>query len=105
MSGTRRPRGEGVAEEIRRRAPKRPLHPWESGLRDFSKLLSLCQALELLQRLVLDLADALARDVERPPDLVQSAWMLTAEPVPQLQHATLPVRQVLERLAQGLLGE
>ena len=35
--------------------------------------LRLGQRLELLERVVLDLADALARDVERPPDLLQRA--------------------------------
>src|ERR687897_1100909 len=74
-------------------------------LRDFAKLLRLGEALKLLQRLVLDLADPLAGDVEGPPHLVQGARMLPAEPVPELQHAPLAVGEVLERLAQGLLGE
>src|SRR5450755_1778702 len=74
-------------------------------LGDVAKLLRFGQRLKLLQRLVLDLADPLARDVERPPDLVQGARMLTAEPVPQLQHAALAIGQVLERLTQGLLGQ
>src|SRR5918998_739826 len=75
------------------------------ALRDVAKLLRLGEALELLERLVLDLADALARDVERAPDLVQRARVLPAQPVAQLQHAALAVRQVLQRLAEGLLGE
>src|SRR5882672_6897859 len=70
-----------------------------------AELLSLREALQLLQRLVLDLADALARDVERPPDLVERARVLAAEPVAQLQHAPLAVGEVLQRLAQGLLGK
>src|SRR5881398_1807556 len=43
---------------------------------------------QLLERLVLDLADPLARDVERPPDLVERARMLAVEPVAKLEHAT-----------------
>src|SRR4051812_31648639 len=74
-------------------------------LSDIAELLSLRERLQLLQRLVLDLTDPLARDVERAADLVERARMLAAEPVPQLQHAPLAVRQVLERLAQRLLGE
>src|SRR4051794_5262984 len=74
-------------------------------LRDVAELLGLRERLQLLQRLVLDLADALARDVERPPDLIQRAGMLAAQPVAQLEHPALAVREVLERLAQGLLRE
>src|SRR5919112_417578 len=36
-----------------------------------AEALGLRQRLELLQRVVLDLADALACDVERPPDLLE----------------------------------
>src|SRR5258708_3282411 len=72
---------------------------------DVAQLLRLGEALKLLQRLVLDLADPLARDVERPPDLVERARVLAAEAVAQLEHAPLPVGEVLERLAQRLLRE
>src|SRR5690349_4182877 len=74
-------------------------------LRDVAELLGLGEALELLERLVLDLADALARHVERPPDLVERARVLAAEAVAQLEHAALAVGEVLQRLAQRLLGE
>ena len=53
----------------------------------------------------LDLADPLAGDVEGPPDLVQRARMLVAEPVAKLEHAALAVGEVLQRLAQRFLGE
>src|SRR5207302_992115 len=72
---------------------------------DVAKLLRLSEALQLLERLVLDLADALARDVERAPDLIQRARMLPAEAIAQLEHAALTVGEVLERLAQGFLGQ
>src|SRR3954447_9282062 len=74
-------------------------------LSDVPQLLSLGEALELLQRLVLDLADALARDIERPPDLVERARVLPAEPVPQLEDAALAVGEILQGLAQRFLGE
>src|SRR5918995_3417073 len=75
------------------------------GLRNFAELLRLGEALQLLQRLVLDLADALAGDVERPPHLIQRTGMLAAEPVAELEHAALAVGEVLEGLLQRLLGE
>src|SRR5205823_8452313 len=74
------------------------------GLRDVAKLLSFGERLQLLQRLVLDLADPLARDVERPPDLVERARVLAAEPVAQLEHAALAMRERAEDLAQRLLA-
>src|SRR3954453_8886097 len=83
--------------------------PWTTRgngvLGDVPELLPLGEALKLLQRLVLDLADALARDVERPADLVERARVLAAEAVAQLQHAALAVGEVLERLAQRFLRE
>src|SRR3954447_12664535 len=76
-----------------------------SALRHVAQLLRLGQRLELLQRLVLDLADALAGDVERAAHLVQRARVLAAQAVAQLEHAPLAVGEVLQRLAQRLLGE
>src|ERR1700761_8011311 len=69
------------------------------------KLLRLCERLKLLQRLVLDLADPLARHVERAAGLIERARVLAAQPIAELQHAALPVAEVLERFAQSLLGE
>src|SRR5262245_47224470 len=72
---------------------------------DFAQLLGFCERLQLLQRLVLDLADPLAGDVEGAADLVEGPRMLAAEAVAQLEHPALAIRQVLERLAQRLLGQ
>src|SRR3954471_17775806 len=83
--------------------------PWTTTvyavLGDVPELLGLGEALELLERLVLDLADALARHVEGAADLVQRARMLAAEAVAELEDAALAVGEVLQRLAQRLLGE
>src|ERR1700741_1736036 len=79
-SPRRDPRSAGFAGRRRQRL---------SG--DVAKLLRFGERLELLERLVLDLADALARDVERPPDLIQRSRVLPAEAVPQLEHAPLAV--------------
>src|SRR6201984_1064014 len=86
--------------------PALPLDATREGrLGDVAQLLRLGEALQLLQRLVLDLADALARDVERAADLVERARVLTAEAVAQLEHAAFAVGQILQRLAQRLLGK
>src|SRR3954447_19199736 len=74
-------------------------------LRHVAELLRLRERLQLLQRLVLDLADALARHVERAAHLVERAGMLAAEPVAQLEHPALAVGEVLERLPEGFLRE
>src|SRR4051794_29294853 len=83
--------------------------PWTTTvygvLGDVPELLGLGEALKLLEGLVLDLADALARDVERAPDLVERARVLAAEAVAELEDAALAVGEVLQGLAQRLLGE
>jgi hypothetical protein len=53
------------------------------------------EGLQLAQGLVLNLADALARDVECAADLVDRARMLAVESVAQLEHAPLAVGEVL----------
>src|SRR5205823_10339252 len=90
--GPRRRRTSGPAST---RAPG-ALSPAGDGglgrrLGDVAELLGLSQRLELLERLVLDLADALAGDVEGPPDLVQRPRVLAAQAVAQLEHAALAV--------------
>ena len=57
------------------------------------------QGLELLERVVLDLADAFAGDAERPADLLQRAGLLALEPETELDH--LPV--ALGERGEGVL--
>src|SRR5918995_471000 len=59
--------------------------------------LRLRQALELLQRVVLDLADPLARDAEGAADLLECARRRSGKPEPQLDHLALPLWQRRKR--------
>src|SRR5436305_2198280 len=70
-----------------------------------AQLLGLAEVLQLLERLMLDLTDSLAGEVEDAADFVERARMLVAEAVAQLEHPALAVREVFERLAQGVVGE
>src|SRR5919197_5162874 len=54
--------------------------------RDVLENLRLRECAELLQALVLDLTNPLARDIERPPHLVQRPRVLAVEAVAELQH-------------------
>ncbi len=74
-------------------------------LGDVAKLLRLSQRLELLEALVLDLADALAGDVEGLADFVEGAGLFAAEAVAEFEDAALAVGEVLEGVAEGFLGE
>src|SRR3954470_17504874 len=60
---------------------------------------------KLLQRLILDLPDALARHVERATDLVERARMLAVEPVAQDQHLALAHRELVQQLLERLAPE
>src|SRR3954464_10964612 len=70
-----------------------------------AKLDRVAECAELLQALVLDLADPLARDVECPADLVQRARMLAVEAVAQLEHLALAARERAEDLPQRFLAQ
>src|SRR5437763_6800846 len=67
---------------------------------DVLQRLRLCKRAELLQALVLDLADPLACHVERPPHLVERPRVLAVQPVPQLEDAALARREAAEHALQ-----
>src|SRR6476659_4402548 len=70
-----------------------------------AQLLRVGQRPQLLQALVLDLADALAGDVERAADLVERARVLAVEAVAQLEHAALAQAQRPEHAHQRRLPQ
>jgi hypothetical protein len=74
-----------------------------SDLDVVAQLLGIGEAFELLERLMFDLTDALAGDVERAPDFLERPGMLAAESVAQLEYAALAVAEVLEGVSQGFL--
>src|SRR3954451_283084 len=63
---------------------------------------------ELAERLRLDLADALAGDVELLADLLEGARSAVLQPEPELEHAALATRERVEHglhlLLQQLVG-
>src|SRR5512133_775808 len=79
--------------------PPQPALTAALGL-DVLQRLSLCQRAQLLQALVLDLPDPLARDVERPSDLVQRARMLAIQPVAELENSSLAGREAAQHAPQ-----
>src|ERR1700689_3784108 len=72
-----------------RRCAPRGVRIVKDDLGGVAQPLRLRQRLELLERVVLDLADALARDVEGLADLLQRARALAGEPVAHLDHLAL----------------
>ena len=67
--------------------------------------LRLGQRLEPLQRVVLDLADPLARDAERAADLLERARRLAEEPEAQLDHLALALGERAESRLDVLAPE
>src|SRR5919109_4395911 len=82
----------------RRRGARRPGGRLDAVL----EALGLGQALELLQRVVLDLADALAGDAEGPAHLLERPRLLALESEPELDHLPLPRRERVERAVDVL---
>src|SRR3954467_5608714 len=82
-----------------RRAAVPPLLMPTSGTRSgrVSEALCLRKRLELLERVVLDLPDALARDVERPPDLLQRVRPRAREAEAHLDDLALTLRERVQR--------
>src|SRR3972149_5296472 len=69
------------------------------------KRLRLGQRLELLQGVVLDLADPLAGHAKGAAALLERPRALALEPEPELDHLALAVRQRLERAVDVLAAE
>src|SRR3954453_2704753 len=79
--------------------------PGPPASRGVAQPLRLGQRLELLERVVLDLPDALARDVERPPDLLQRVRPRARQAEAHLDDLALALRQRVQRLAHVLAAE
>src|SRR3954451_308626 len=75
------------------------------ALGDVAQLLRLGEGAELLQRVVLDLADPLACDVEQASDLVERPRLLAVQSVAHLEHPALALREHPERAPQRLVAE
>ena len=82
-----------------------PRSSWTQVLAGVPQLLRLGQRLELLERVVLDLADALARDVEGAADLLERARAASGEAEAHLDHLALALGQSVERAADVLLAQ
>src|SRR6478672_2485697 len=67
--------------------------------------LRLGQVLELLQRVVLDLADPLAGHAERAADLLERPRLSAEQPVAELDHLALAPRERVERVDDVLAPE
>src|SRR2546421_2379165 len=78
--------------------PTTAFPPLHEELDAILKALCLGETFELLQRVVLDLADALAGHAERAADLLQRARLLALEPEAQLDHLPLPLGERGERV-------
>src|SRR5687768_8022372 len=70
-----------------------------------AQLLGPAAVAQLAQRLALDLADALARDVELAPDFFQRAAAAVLQPEAQLQHPPLSLRERGEHLRHLLFEQ
>src|SRR5439155_27136632 len=77
----------------------------ELVLGDIANALRVGERAELLQALMLDLADALTRDVERATHLVEGPGLLAVEPVAKLEHAPLALGERAEDRSQRLALE
>src|SRR5262245_66069153 len=67
--------------------------------------LGLGERLQLLQGVVLDLADALTGDAEGAADLLQRAGVLALQPEAQLDHLALALGQRVERALDVLAAQ
>src|SRR3712207_8100466 len=77
-----------------RRPPRSTLFPYTTLFRSaVLERLGLGERFELLERVVLDLADALARDPERAPDLLERSRLVAVQPEAHLDHLALALRK------------
>src|SRR5437660_902874 len=83
-------------------SPARKAHLFARPLDAILQSLRLRQGLELLQRVVLDLTDALARHAERAADLLERARRYPEQPEAQLDHLTLAFGQGGQRVIDVL---
>src|SRR4249919_1684693 len=74
----------------------------KAGSAETAEALRLRQGLEPLQRVVLDLADPLAGDTKGLTHLLEGHRPAPIEPVAQLQHLPIPLRQRGQRLLHVL---
>src|SRR5215211_1530922 len=88
-----------------RTSAKRSSHTEAACLRRVAQPLRLGQTLELLQRVVLDLANSLARHAEGAPHLLERSGLVALEPVAHLDHLALAPGQRVERAADVLAAE
>src|SRR5262245_15941856 len=71
--------------------PTYSIRAMRESLYAVSESLRLGKGFELLERVVIDLADALALDAERLPDVLGRARLRAFEPVPQLDDTPLAI--------------
>src|SRR5213593_3050705 len=72
-------------------------------LRRFAQPLELPRPRQPLERLRLDLADALGGQSEAPAGLAQRGWLVAVDAVAQPDHLLLLVGQLGDRAAEGVL--
>src|SRR5262249_20992259 len=93
-----------LARRGRARAARDPRANRSGVLRDVAQGERVSQRSQLLQALVLDLPDPLARDVEGLADLVQRSRVLAVQAVTQLEHTALAGAERGEHALQGRLA-
>src|SRR5215218_8096721 len=111
ITAASRPRSTSSASagSVPRRTARRPAARVDearaAALGGVAQLLGLWQRLELLQRVVLDLADPLARDVERAADLLERPRPPAGQPEAHLDDLPLALRQRRQRASHVLAAQ
>src|SRR6059058_3062315 len=100
-----RSRAAGISPLRPREQPGGDARRPKPALRRVPQPLRLGKRLELLQRVVLDLADPLAGDVERATHLLQRIWPLAGEAEAHLDHLAFALGQGGQGAAQVLTPE